>query len=122
MAAGIATLRRLGEPGAYEQLANAARTAAAGIKAEAERAGIALQVAAIGGMWGFFFAPSAVSDYATAKTADTARYAAFFHACLDEGVYLAPSQFEAAFVSAAHDAEVLEVTSHAFARAFAKVR
>jgi glutamate-1-semialdehyde 2,1-aminomutase len=73
-------------------------------------------------MWGFFFSQSAVTDYESAKAADTGRYARFFHACLDEGVYLAPSQFEAAFVSLAHDAEVLEATSHAFARAFAKVR
>jgi glutamate-1-semialdehyde 2,1-aminomutase len=73
-------------------------------------------------MWGFFFASSPVTDYASAKTADTGLYARFFHACLDEGVYLAPSQFEAAFVSTAHDAEVLEATSHAFARAFARVR
>ena len=122
MAAGITTLRRLADPGVYEQLANAARSVAAAIKAEAERVGIPLQMAALGGMWGFFFAPRAVTDYASAKTADTELYARFFHACLDEGVYLAPSQFEAAFVSVAHDAEVLEVTSHAFARAFAKVR
>jgi glutamate-1-semialdehyde 2,1-aminomutase len=122
MAAGIATLRRLAEPGAYDQLSSAARTVAAAVKAEAERAGIPVQVAAIGGMWGFFFADSPVTDYASAKRADTELYARFFHACLDEGVYLAPSQFEAAFVSLAHDAEVLEETSHAFARAFAKVR
>jgi glutamate-1-semialdehyde 2,1-aminomutase len=122
MAAGIATLRRLAEPRAYDQLASAARTVAAALKAEAERAGIPVQVAAIGGMWGFFFAESAVTDYASAKTADTGRYARFFHACLDEGVYLAPSQFEAAFVSLAHDAASLEVTGHAFVRAFAKVR
>jgi glutamate-1-semialdehyde 2,1-aminomutase len=122
MAAGIATLRRLAAPGAYDQLASKARTAAATIKAEAERVGMSLQMAAIGGMWGFFFSPSPVTDYASAKSADTGLYARFFHACLDEGVYLAPSQFEAAFVSMAHDAETLEATSHAFARAFAKVR
>jgi glutamate-1-semialdehyde 2,1-aminomutase len=122
MAAGIVTLQRLAEPGVYDRLAAMARSVAAAIKAEAERVGIPLQVAAIGGMWGFFFAESAVTDYASATTADTARYGRFFHACLDEGVYLAPSQFEAAFVSAAHDAEVVAATSHAFARAFEKVR
>jgi glutamate-1-semialdehyde 2,1-aminomutase len=122
MSAGIATLRRLAEPGVYEQLAGAARTVAAAVKAEAERAGIPVRVAAIGGMWGFFFSQAAVTDYATAKTADTAFYARFFHACLDEGVYLAPSQFEAAFVSVGHDAEVLDLTRHAFTRAFAQVR
>jgi glutamate-1-semialdehyde 2,1-aminomutase len=122
MAAGIVTLQRLAEPGVYDRLAATARSAAAAIRAEAERVGIPLQVAAIGGMWGFFFAESAVTDYASAKTADTARYGRFFHACLDEGVYLAPSQFEAAFVSAAHDTEVVGATGHAFARAFEKVR
>jgi glutamate-1-semialdehyde 2,1-aminomutase len=121
MAAGIATLGALAEPGVQERLADTARGAAAAVRSEAERAGFPVQAAAIGSMWGFFFAPTSVSDYAAAKTADTARYARFFHACLDEGVYLAPSQFEAAFVSTAHDAEVLEFTCHAFARAFATV-
>jgi glutamate-1-semialdehyde 2,1-aminomutase len=73
-------------------------------------------------MWGFFFADAPVTDYAMAKRSDTALYARFFHASLDEGVYLAPSQYEAAFVSTVHDAEVVEATGHAFARAFAAVR
>jgi glutamate-1-semialdehyde 2,1-aminomutase len=122
MAAGIVTLRALAERGVGEQLAATARTVAAALKAEAERAGIPVQVAALGSMWGFFFAQTPVTDYAGAKTSDTALYARFFHACLDEGVYLAPSQFEAAFVSTAHDAETVERTCHAFARAFAEVR
>ena len=122
MAAGTATLRRLGEDGVYDRLANAARTVAATVKSAAERAGITVQVATVGGMWGFFFAPTPVTDYATAKMSDTSLYARFFHACLDEGVYLAPSQFEAAFVSTAHDASVLEATGNAFARAFSRVR
>ena len=122
MAAGIATLQELAKPGVYEQLATAARTAAASIKSAAERAGIAARVAAIGGMWGFFFTSARVTDYATARTADARLYARFFHACLDEGVYLAPSPFEAAFVSTAHDASVLDMTADAFVRAFAEVR
>ena len=122
MAAGIATLRRLAEPGVYERLSSAARTVAAAIKSEAERAGIPVQAAAVGGMWGFFFTQAAVVDYESAKKSDTGLYARFFHACLDEGVYLAPSQFEAAFVSTAHDDAVLEETQHAFTRAFARVR
>jgi glutamate-1-semialdehyde 2,1-aminomutase len=122
MAAGIVTLQRLAEPGVYERLSTAARTAAAAIKSEAERAGIPVQAAAVGGMWGFFFTQAAVVDYETAKRSDTGLYARFFHACLDEGVYLAPSQFEAAFVSTAHDDAVLEETQHAFTRVFARVR
>jgi glutamate-1-semialdehyde 2,1-aminomutase len=122
MAAGIVTLRRLGEPGVYDRLSRVARTAAAAVKSEAERAGIPVQAAAIGGMWGFFFTQTAVIDYETAKRSDTGLYARFFHACLDEGVYLAPSQFEAAFVSTAHDEAVLEETQNAVTRAFARVR
>ncbi|KPV50179.1 glutamate-1-semialdehyde aminotransferase, partial [Kouleothrix aurantiaca] len=75
-----------------------------GLAAAAEEAGVPLQAAAVGSMWGFFFAGAPVRDYASAKQhADTARFARFFHAMLDRGVYLAPSQFEAAFVSLAHD-------------------
>jgi glutamate-1-semialdehyde 2,1-aminomutase len=122
MAAGIATLRRLAEPGAYDQLTSVARTVASMVKAAGERVGIPVQVAAIGGMWGFFLSESPVTDYASAKNSDTVTYARLFHACLDEGVYLAPSQFEAAFVSLAHDAEVLEATGRAFARAFSRAR
>ena len=122
MAAGIVTLRRLAQPGVYDRLARAARSAAAAIKSEAERAGIVVQAAAVGGMWGFFFAEAAVVDYETAKRSDTGLYARFFHACLDAGVYLAPSQFEAAFVSTAHDEAALEETQNVFTRAFARVR
>ncbi len=77
-----------------------------------------MQVGAVGGMWGFFLTETAVSDYATAKTSDTARFARLFHALLDEGVYIAPSQFEACFTSTAHDASTLDVTTAAFTRAF----
>jgi glutamate-1-semialdehyde 2,1-aminomutase len=122
MAAGIVTLRRLSEPGAYEQLSQAARTLAATVKAEGERAGVAVHVAAIGGMWGFFFLAVPPADYATAKTADTSMYARFFHACLDEGLYLAPSQFEAGFVSTAHDVAVLDETRERMTRAFGRIR
>jgi glutamate-1-semialdehyde 2,1-aminomutase len=122
MAAGGATLRALAEPGAYDRLAAAARAVAASLAAEAERAGVPLQTAVVGGMWGCFFSASPVTDYAAAKAnADVAEYARFFHACLDEGVYLAPSQFEAAFVSTAHDAAVVEEARGAFRRAFGRM-
>ena len=123
MAAGAATLRALAEPGAYDRLAAAAREVAASLAAEAERAGVPVQTAAVGGMWGFFLSASPVTDYASAKAnADAAQYARFFHACLDEGVYLAPSQFEAAFVSTAHDAAVVHEARAAFGRAFGRMR
>jgi glutamate-1-semialdehyde 2,1-aminomutase len=118
MAAGIATMRELAKPGAYEQLAGAARALADGIAAIAQRRGVAIQSAAVGGMWGFFFAEQPVTDYASAKRSDTALFGRFFHACLEAGVYLAPSQFESGFVSLAHDANLIQRTLAAFENAF----
>ena len=88
----------------------------------AAEAGLPVQVGAVGGMWGFFLTETPVVDYATAKTSDTARFARLFHALLAEGVYIAPSQFEACFTSTAHDADALAATTDAFVRAFAAVR
>lgn len=119
MAGGLATLRLLAQPGVYERLGAMAEALAAAIRDSAAAARIPVQATAVGNMWGFFFTDQPVTDYATAKTADTARYARFFHALLDAGVYLAPSQFEAAFVSTAHDDTTLAATREAFAHAFA---
>jgi glutamate-1-semialdehyde 2,1-aminomutase len=113
MAAGIATLRELAKPGVYEQLGAAATTLAGAMRDAAGRAGVPVQTAAVGSMWGAFFADAPVTDYATAKRSDTARYARFFHALLDRGVYLAPSQFETGFVSTAHDRGVIAATVEA---------
>ena len=82
---------------------------------------VPVQANAIGGMWGFFLTDHAVTDYASAKTSDTAQFARLFHVLLEEGVYLAPSQFETCFVSTAHDESVLERTGDALARAFRRV-
>ena len=110
MAAGIATLRLLQEPGTYERLAAATSTLAEGFHAAAEHAGVPLSATSMGSMWGFFFTPGPVTDYATAKRADTSAYARFFHSMLAQGVYLAPSQFESAFVSTQHSEELLQAT------------
>jgi glutamate-1-semialdehyde 2,1-aminomutase len=118
MAAGIATLRELEAPGVYDRLTEASGALARGVERAADAAGVPVQVAAIGGMWGFFLTPTPVTDYATAKAADTAMFARIFHALLEEGVYIAPSQFEACFMSTAHDRETIELTIEAFARAF----
>jgi glutamate-1-semialdehyde 2,1-aminomutase len=72
-------------------------------------------------MWGFFLADAPVHDYTTARRSDTKRYARLFHALLNEGVYLAPSQFEAAFVSMAHDPSALEITRRALVNAFREI-
>jgi len=118
MAAGIATMRALAAPGSYEQLAATSSALARAVETAATAVGVPVQVAAVGGMWGFFLTPTPVTDYATAKTADTARFARLFHALLAEGVYIAPSQFEACFTSTAHDAATVDATSTALARAF----
>jgi len=118
MAAGIATLRALSAPNAYERLGAASTTLARAVESAAAAVGVPVQVAAVGGMWGFFLTPMPVTDYATAKTSDTTGFARLFHALLAEGVYIAPSQFEACFTSTAHDSAVLDATSTALARAF----
>ena len=114
MVAGITTLRELARPGTHESLSRRSSALASALGAAARQRGIAIESAAVGGMWGFFFAPGPVTDYASAKRSDTAFFARFFHACLAAGVYLAPSQFEACFVSLAHDAEVVSRTTAAF--------
>lgn len=102
MAAGIATLQQLQEPGTYDKLASTARALSTGFQTIALQLGIPLQATSVGSMWGFFFTSRVVTDYASAKTANTDLYARFFHAMLDHGVYLAPSQYESAFVSTQH--------------------
>ncbi|HWQ14845.1 MAG TPA: glutamate-1-semialdehyde 2,1-aminomutase [Roseiflexaceae bacterium] len=115
MVAGITTLRRIAEPGVFERLERAAGALCAGFTQAAAAAGIPLQAACAGSMWGFFFTGQPVTDYASARTSDTARYARFFHAMLERGVYLAPSQFEAAFLSLAHDDALIQRTVDAAA-------
>ncbi|MGN6360034.1 MAG: glutamate-1-semialdehyde 2,1-aminomutase [Thermomicrobiales bacterium] len=121
MAAGIATLRELARPGVYDELDAQANALADAVQEAATHSEIPVQVGTAGRMWGFFLADQPVSDYAGAKRADTARYARLFHALLDAGVYLAPSQFEVAFVSTAHNADTLAATRAALTAAFAAV-
>jgi len=107
MAAGIATLRELSRPGFYEQIEAKAERLARGIKDAVARLEVTATLNAVGSMLTVFFTPAPVTDYASARKADTQRFARFFHALLDAGVYFPPSQFEAAFVSAAHsDADI----------------
>ena len=123
MVAGAVTLRAIGQPGAFERLEQTANRLCEGFLQAAQAADVPLQAAAVGSMWGFFFAAEPVVDYASAKQyADTARFGRFFHAMLERGVYLAPSQFEAAFVSLAHDDEIVKHTLAAAGEAFAVSR
>jgi len=113
MAAGIATLRAITKPEVFPRLESLATTLRDGLTDAAAEAGVPFQAASAGSMWGFFFTSDAVTDYQSAKQADSARYARFFHAMLDRGVYLAPSQFESAFVSLAHEQAQVDTTIEA---------
>lgn len=113
MAAGIATLRAL-DASAYARLHALSRRLAEGLAAIGSRTGVPIQTAALGGMWGFFFADAPVTDYASAKRSDVPRFRRFFHMCLEDGVYLAPSPYEAAFVSTAHDEHLVARTLDVF--------
>jgi glutamate-1-semialdehyde 2,1-aminomutase len=119
MAAGIVTLRELQKPGVYERLSAVTSTLCQGLWKAAFKAGLPFQAHKAGSMWGFFFAADEVTDFASAKKADTALFGRFFHAMLERGVYLAPSQFEAAFVSLAHSDEMVTATIDAAKESFA---
>lgn len=110
MAAGLATLQRL-TPELYEQAERRGTRLLDGMRAIAADNDIPLQTAVAGTMLGFFFAPEPVTSYATAKQlCDTQRYGRFFHAMLERGVYFAPSQFEAGFLSTHHDDAIVDRT------------
>ena len=113
MAAGIATLKALRRPGAYARLDAAGARFTEGMDDLFGRYAIPHQSAHRGSMVGFFFTAEPVTDLTSAKTADTAFYAQFFHAMLDRGVYFAPSQFEAGFLSLAHDDAAIDETIRA---------
>ena len=121
MAAGIATLRLLNEPGVYDRLESLAERLANGLSEAARAAGVPYVANRVGSMLTGFFAPGAVVDYASARRSDTACYARFFHGLLERGVYLAPSQFEAAFVSLAHTETEIDATCDAGRAAFANL-
>jgi len=122
MRAGIETLRLLEEPGFYERLEARSRQLEDGLRELAARSGIALKCQRVGSMLTPFFAQNGVTDYQTARAADTDRYARFFRAMLEGGVNLAPSQFEAAFLSDAHSAADIEATLMAAKAAFGTLR
>ena len=119
MAAGIETLTLLQAPGFYADLEAKGKRLAESLGQAAAAARIAIQTNRVGSMLTGFFTGVPVTDYATAKTADMTRYGTFFRAMLARGVSLAPSQFEAAFVSAAHSSEDLDATLAAAREAFA---
>jgi glutamate-1-semialdehyde 2,1-aminomutase len=116
--AGIATLEVLKQPGVYDQLEQKSAALEEGLAEAAREAGAEVSLNRVGSMLCTFFTGAKVSDYASACSSNTARFAAFFKSMLEQGVYLAPSQFEAAFVSLAHGAEEIERTVEAAGNAF----
>ncbi len=121
LAAGLATLVELDHPGVYARLESLSARLADGLAAAATAAGITLQQNRVGSMLTAFFAAEPVTDYKSAKRSDTKLYARFFRAMLARGVYLAPSQFEAAFVSLAHTDDDIDTTVLAAASAFREI-
>jgi glutamate-1-semialdehyde 2,1-aminomutase len=121
MAAGCETLRRLERPGTYERLSAASERLARGFAEGAEAAGIELSTASIGGLFGFFFHPGPVRCFADVRKADAERFRRFFAAMLERGIYLAPSPFEAAFVSTVHAPSDIDETLDAARFAFKRV-
>jgi glutamate-1-semialdehyde 2,1-aminomutase len=122
MAAGLATLEGLEVPGFHARLGSATDRLMGGLSAAAARAGIPLATNHVCGMFGFFFTNAdRVSSYAEATACDVERFKRFFHGMLDEGVYLAPSAFEAGFISAAHTDADIDATLAAAGRVFARI-
>jgi glutamate-1-semialdehyde 2,1-aminomutase len=121
MTAGIVTLRRLRNKAIYKQLETATALLCQGLSEAARQAGIETVTNRVGSMWTSFFTSEPVVDWDTANRADRKRFGLFFHEMLNEGVYLAPSQFEAGFVSTAHSTEIIERTIEAARKAFGKL-
>lgn len=122
MTAGLATLRRLRDRSVYERLERAGARLTQGLSEAAREAGVSTVTNRVGSMFTTFFTGEEVTDWTSASRADRAVYGKFFHAMLGEGVYLAPSQFEAAFIGTAHTNELLDRTVEAARRAFRSLR
>jgi glutamate-1-semialdehyde 2,1-aminomutase len=116
--AGLATLKLLRATHVYKKLEERSAAVAEGIGKEANRAGIPLIQHRVGSMMTSFFTSEPVVDWNSAKRSDTKRYGQFFHRMLEQGVYLAPSQFEAMFLSTAHSSADIERTIKAARTAF----
>jgi glutamate-1-semialdehyde 2,1-aminomutase len=114
MAAGIAMLELVAQPGFTEAIERRTEELCARLREECHRASVPAQVNQMGSMWTCFFAPGEVFDHPSAKKSDTARFGRLHRAMLERGVYLPPSQFEAAFLSGEHGVKEIEATTLAF--------
>jgi glutamate-1-semialdehyde 2,1-aminomutase len=122
VSAGLATLRRVLQPGFFDRLGATTAALVEGLRREAAAAGIPFSGASLGGMFGIFFRDRAPTSFREVMESDRDAFGRFFHAMLARGVYLAPSAYEAGFVSAAHGALELEATFAAAREAFAAAR
>jgi glutamate-1-semialdehyde 2,1-aminomutase len=122
MTAGLVTLKRLRDLSIYEKLERATSRLCDGLSAAAKDAGVDTVINRVGSMWTSFFNSEAVTDWTTANKSDRKLFGMFFHAMLDQGVYLAPSQFEAGFVSLAHSDEIIDRTVSAARAAFESIK
>jgi glutamate-1-semialdehyde 2,1-aminomutase len=121
MASGIATLKLLKESNPYPQLDASTRTLVQGLSESATKAGIPHTIPCVGSMFTFFFNPEKVTNLEVASKSDTKLFGQYFHAMLDQGIYLACSQFEANFVSAAHTADDINDTIQAADASFQRL-
>ena len=122
MAAGLAALQQLSTPGLYDQLYQRVDTLLDGLQERADRAGVPMTTNRAGSMFGFFFTEEPeVTTYAQATQCNMEHFKTFYHAMLEQGVYLAPSAFEGGFMSAAHSEEDIQNTLNAAEKAFAKL-
>ena len=119
VAAGLATLKLVQQNGFYERLSQLAKQLTEGLTAAAQKRGIPFCAQSIGGMFGLYFSKALPTGYAEVMQCDKEAFNRLFHAMLDEGVYLAPSAFEAGFVSAAHSDADIAATVAAADKVFA---
>jgi glutamate-1-semialdehyde 2,1-aminomutase len=122
MTAGIETLKILRQPGLFSDLAARTERLCAGLGEAAGQAGVPVSQTRVGTMFCTFFTSGPVTGWATARRADTTLFGRFFQAMLEQGIYLAPSQFEAGFMSTAHTDEVIDATVAAARTAFQKIK
>jgi glutamate-1-semialdehyde 2,1-aminomutase len=118
MAAGLAMLQLIQEPGFHDRLTAATAKLCDGLEAAARDAGVSVTTNRVGAMFGLFFTDEKVETYAQATACDIPAFNRFFHAMLERGVFLAPSAYEAGFLSSAHDDAVIEATLVAAREAF----
>lgn len=121
VAAGLATLDILGRPGFYENLAAQTKKLVDGLSERAKAAGVTFCADSVGGMFGLYFRESIPTSFAEVSDSNIDAFKVFFHAMLDQGVHLAPSAFEAGFVSAKHDDAIIAQTLDAAEKAFAAI-